>query len=158
MAKPKQDALAEQNLKNQGYQVYCPKIRVQTQHRGKMLSQVQTLFPRYLFIQLCDENQNWAPIRSTKGVLHIVRFGNHIPTVDDALIEEIRKRETQQLETQGLAQLVNGDTIRIESGPFYGHHAIFERYDADQRIIALMTIIGQPQKITLDAVQVCKNA
>ncbi|WFE68775.1 transcriptional activator RfaH [Thiomicrospira sp. R3] len=125
MTKPKQDALAEQNLTQQGYQVYSPKIKLQTPCRGKMRPQIHPLFPRYLFIQLCDENQNWAPIRSTKGVWQIVRFGNHLPTLDDAIIGQIQKQEAQQLETQGLAQLKNGDGIRIETGPFYGQQALY---------------------------------
>ena len=59
--KPQQEAVASQNLSNQGYDIFHPKAMI----KNKSVS----LFPRYLFIHLDDKNQNWTPIRSTPGVL-----------------------------------------------------------------------------------------
>lgn len=36
---------------------------------------MESLFPGYLFIQLDQLNDNWHPIRSTRGVNQLVTFG-----------------------------------------------------------------------------------
>ena len=66
--KPKQEKMASQNLINQNFEIYYPKTQIK--------NKVVALFPRYIFIQLDDQNQNLSPIRSTKGVANFVRFGN----------------------------------------------------------------------------------
>ena len=48
------------------------------------------MFPRYLFIQLDRENDNWMPIRSTIGVQNLVQFGGIAARVPDNLISDLR--------------------------------------------------------------------
>jgi len=159
MAKPKQDEIAEWNLQQQNYEVYRPKIWLRKKRRGAFVSVEESLFPRYLFVHLCDENQNWSPIRSTKGVLQIVRFGLQPARVDDALIESIRAREsiaTQHIEEAN--RLKKGQKVKVqEAGAFYGIEGLFQCYDADQRVIILMNLLGSQQPISLpkDSIEVC---
>ena len=61
--KPRQEIIAKQNLKNQGYGVFCP--------MSKINNRLEVLFPGYLFVQLNEKTQNWSPINSTK-VSHIL--------------------------------------------------------------------------------------
>jgi transcriptional antiterminator RfaH len=154
MTKPKQDALAEEHLNRQGYEVYRPKSTVHKKSRGKAVKQQESLFPRYLFIHLNDTDQSWAPIRSTKGVLQLVRFGNAPAKVSADLIQALREREQEHTAVQKAFKA--GDALRVESGPLFGLEAIFEQYDADERIIVFMNLLGQTQKVVLDAEQVEK--
>jgi transcriptional antiterminator RfaH len=158
MTKPSQDEVAEQNLKNQNYEVYRPTMVQQKKRRGKSVTVVESLFPRYLFIKLDDQNQNWGPIRSTKGVVQLVKFGHKLAEISPLIIEAIQQREAALLNQPVENTLKQGDALRVESGPFYGLQGVFEKYDADQRIIALMDILGQSQKITFDANQVQKQS
>ena len=144
MAKPRQDEVAEINLAQQGYEVYRPQSSTQ-----------QSLFPRYLFVRLCNETQTWAPIRSTKGVQHLVRFGIHPAVVKDELIEEIKQHEKATAEhIDQLSEFQAGETLRVKEGGFFGTEAIFKEVDAEKRIIVLMNILGREQEIALQAKQV----
>jgi hypothetical protein len=44
------------------------------------------MFPRYVFFRPGSAGQSIAPVRSTLGVSHVVRFGATPATVDDALV------------------------------------------------------------------------
>jgi transcriptional antiterminator RfaH len=158
MTKPKQDEVAEYNLKLQGFEVYRPQCRQVKTRRGKKITQLESLFPRYLFIKLDDEQQNWAPIRSTKGVLQLVRFGTQAAKVDEALIDQLKQQEQVALNEPSDSPYKKGDKLRVEAGAFYGLDAIFDGYDSDQRIIVLMNILGQQQKLTLPAEQLDKSS
>ena len=151
MTKPKQEALAQTHLENQGYKVFCPVMRIVKSLRGKQQSSMEPLFPRYLFIELDDINQDWSPIRSTKGVLQMVRFGRNWAKVDIEIVESLRQREAMLEQSQQNQTLFKpGEKLRVTSGPFYGLEAEFERMDQDQRVVALMNVLGQSQALTLD--------
>jgi transcriptional antiterminator RfaH len=157
MAKPKQDEVAQTNLEAQGYEVYRPLCSVNKRVRGKSVKRIESLFPRYLFIRLDDEVQNWSPIRSTIGVQQMVRFGAQAAQVDQQIIDMLQQREQQLMQqAEGKAEFESGQKLRIESGPFYGLDGVFETYDSDERIIVLMNVLGSQQKITLDRDHVIK--
>ncbi|NCN44718.1 MAG: hypothetical protein GW929_10205, partial [Thiomicrospira sp.] len=45
---------------------------------------------------------------------------------------------------------------KATSPAFYGIDMVFQSYDADERIIALMNMLGQQQKVTFDPMDVEK--
>ena len=140
--KPQQELTAAQNLVNQDYTVFHP--------QAKINNKIVALFPRYLFIQLDNQSQNWSPIHSTKGVSNFVRFGLQFAKVPDEVICCIKKRETKTANKYiDLGRFKSGDKVRVTEGAFKGCEAIFNSYNADERLILLMKIIGQMQKVVL---------
>src|SRR5215210_7146750 len=85
-AKPRQESVAQTNLVRQGYETYLPLVRQTVKRQGRRVTVVGPMFPRYLFIRLDTQSDNWAPIRSTLGVVSLVRFGQQAPQVPDALV------------------------------------------------------------------------
>ena len=75
--KPKQECRASQNLINQGLKVFLPQLFITGRDKHKKNTIVEPMFPRYLFVWLNLEQDNWHSIRSTKGVSHLVTFGDH---------------------------------------------------------------------------------
>ena len=141
--KPQQETIATHNLSNQGYTVFHPKAVI----KGK----ISSLFPKYLFIQLNDRAQNWTPIRSTKGVSNFVRFGLNFAKVPHQIIDLIKTQQQQTIDKIiDLSSHHQGDTVEIQTGTFKGQQAIFQSYNATDRVIVLLNLIGQQQKITLD--------
>jgi transcriptional antiterminator RfaH len=140
--KSKQEDIAILNLENQDFHVYCPKALI----RNKNV----VLFPGYIFIQLDKDTQNWSPIRSTKGVLYFVRFGLSYAKIPDNIIEFIK---TNQLNTAEKLKNINkfkpGDKVQITDGVFKNCIAIFKSYKSDERVILLMNLLGQQQKLTI---------
>ena len=66
-SKPRQEGVAVENLKRQGYETYLPLVRTRRRRQGQYVSLVEPMFPRYLFIHLSDQTDNWGPIRSTRA-------------------------------------------------------------------------------------------
>ena len=134
-----QEKIAEKNLVNQGYTVYSPQINL----NNKSVA----LFPRYLFIQLDNKAQNWSSIRSTKGVSNFVRFGLQFAKVPNFIISLIKAQENCSIKKMiDLSRFHKGDKLHIDQGIFKDYQGIFERYE-DDRVIALLTILNQPQEL-----------
>ena len=145
--KPQQEAVASQNLSNQGFDIFHPKAMI----KNKSVS----LFPRYLFIQLDDKNQNWTSIRSTKGVANFVKFGLKFAIVPNQIIRLIKIQQQQTIEKLiNICSHQKGDSIEIQTGAFKGQQAIFQNYNSSDRVTVLLKLIGQQQAITLDQCEV----
>lgn len=151
MSKPHKDAYAEEQLRNQGYQVYRPLAKYETVKKGKKTQIVSSLFPRYLFISMRDGIDDWGPIRSTRGIQGIVKFGLSPAKVDDAIIKEIRARENDLSErTINLGKLKVGQPVTIRKGPFDGLEGIFTTYSGEERVIILLDYLGKQTPLNIE--------
>ncbi|MEX0387218.1 transcription/translation regulatory transformer protein RfaH [Spiribacter onubensis] len=146
--KPKEDERAELHLDRQSFEVFRPKHRVRRKRQGQMRTIIESLFPRYLFIHLDDIGQNWAPIRSTRGVAGLVRWGDWIPPVPDCVVDSLRDHvdEVGCIPTPP-ADYRKGDRLLIREGPFAGHEGLFYGRKGEDRVMLLLEIMGQPQKV-----------
>ena len=149
--KPTQEDVAQANLERQGYEVYLPRVMGLRKKQGRSTKTVLPMFPRYLFIHLDNETDNWGPIRSTIGVSNMVRFGMDAARVPKQLIEEIRARENEsgviELPDKDFAQ---GDKVRITTGPFEGYEAVFSDKQAKNRVLVLLKIAENYVTMKLD--------
>ena len=153
-SKPRQDALAEQELSKQKYEVYRPLAQRLHKRRGKMLTVVESLFPRYMFIHLDNGvEDNWGPIRNTVGVGSLVRFGVHNlpPPIPEKFILALKSEEGRLGERViDLDRFHNGDSVVINNdGPFNGLQAIFQQYDGEQRSFVLLEILHKMTKLAI---------
>ena len=109
------------------------------------------MFPRYLFIHLSNETDDWRPIRSTVGVAALVKFGQEPARVPDNLIKNLQEREDAHgLQIINNINYVPGDKVRITEGPFEGYEAIFSCTAANERVIVLLKIAETYVKLKLD--------
>ena len=151
-SKPRQEHTAKDHLERQGYSVYLPLARQQLVRRQRRISTITPLFPRYLFIHLDNTSDDWSPIRSTRGVSTIVRFGYKPAQVPDALVWLIQSREN----TDGFYDLSDadfgaGDRIRIDDGPMQGYEGIFLATSGEDRVLILLNIMGREVKVKMDS-------
>lgn len=155
--KPREDDRAELNLKNQGYTCYRPVIQVQKKRNGKQVLVEESLFPRYIFVQLPDGVGNWRSLLATRGIANVVRFGELPTAIPQALIDEIKANETQLKQTETPVKgLKAGDKVRITSGPFEFLEAIYQQSKGEDRVLVLLNILQQPQLIELTPDQIDK--
>jgi transcriptional antiterminator RfaH len=149
-SKPKAETLAQNNLLAQNYTVYCPKITLN--------QKIQSLFPRYLFVYLDSEKDNFSPIHSTKGVANFVRFGVEFARISGKIIKNIQSKEVLMRDKiSHFSQFKKGEKLHIKNGAFSDCEAIFSEYNADKRVIVLLKIMGQEQKIELQPNQIEKR-
>lgn len=149
-AKPQNDAYAEAQLVNQGYQVYRPLAKRIRKRRQKLIEVIESLFPRYLFIQLDTVNDNWAPIRSTLGIAGFVKFGNNPAVVPESIIETLMLNEDELSQKAiSLDRFKQGDKVIIESGPYIGLNAVFDTYNGEERAVILLNMLNSIAKLTI---------
>jgi transcriptional antiterminator RfaH len=152
--KPRREAVAEINLRRQGYQVYYPRLLRPTRIRGRWVDRVASLFPRYLFLRLAVGGQSLAPVRSTMGVANIVRFGSDYTIVPDVVVENLRLRaepETGLHRLQGYAPFEQGSNVRVVAGVFDGLEGVFQRESSDERVVLLLKLLGRETLVQLPA-------
>lgn len=152
-SKPRQEKGAFFNLSRQGYTVYFPQILRKS--RGKQTIATQPAFPRYLFIRLSYETDNWSYIRSTRGVSNLVRFGDYPARVPDGLIAALRGMENEQ----GIRELYEpafqpGDHVRIAHGALKGYEAIFQASAGSERVRLLLDAVGTHARLEIDESQI----
>ncbi|KAI2689526.1 transcription/translation regulatory transformer protein RfaH [Pseudomonas sp. TNT3] len=149
--KPRQDSRAEENLTRQAFKCYRPTQQVERIQRGRRITSLESLFPGYLFIQLDQINDNWHPIRSTRGVNQLVTFGKQPISVADELIDQLKHRLQNQLsETpKGSITLEPGDRVRINSGTYKELEAIFLSHDGAERIVILLQLLHREQTLSV---------
>jgi transcriptional antiterminator RfaH len=150
--KPRQEHLAQENLERQGYSTYLPLIRNIRRRLGNRHYTDEPFFPRYMFIRLNTLTDNWAPIRSTIGVINLVRFGQWPTPVPDNLIQQIRDKANPDTGLHEIERELNkGDRVRILDGPLMGYEGIFLAPSGQERVLVLMEIMGKQARLKVDA-------
>lgn len=150
-SKPKDEKVAQENLERQGYESYLPLILGRSKKRGKTTKSIQPMFPRYLFIHLSEQTDDWGPIRSTLGVSSLIRFGITPAKVPDTLITSLKKNENSQgIHERPTKMLSPGDKLLIIEGPFEGYEATLFSKKSDDRVIVLLKIAENFVKVKLE--------
>jgi transcriptional antiterminator RfaH len=154
--KPRQESVARTNLTRQGYEIYLPLTREQRRRRGRRTTVVAPLFPRYLFIHLDRQTDNWGPIRSTLGVVSLVKFAHAPSPVPDDLILALYAREGADGMLPPAAPLLRrGSRVRILDGSLAGYEGIFLASSGRDRVVILLDIMGKHARtlVAADAVE-----
>jgi transcriptional antiterminator RfaH len=139
----RQEDRALEHLQRQGFECYRPLYEKERVQRGHKRFEILGLFPGYLFIRLNRNYDNWTPIRSTRGVIQIVRFNDFPLPVADGIIEQIRRRiEGQPIR---VPYLKSGDHVVITEGSFSGIEAIFVFSAGEERVMLLLNILQSEQ-------------
>lgn len=158
--KVKEEFRALENLQAQGFEVFLPTCQVQRKLQGKIKLATEPLFSRYLFIRLSDVSSNWFPIRSTRGVSQLLRFGaSSEPVVlPDLIIDCLKERCAKE---EPLHELFNsGEMLEITQGPFKEFMGFFEKLktlsDGTSRALLLVEVLGSTQRLHVELAQLRK--
>jgi|SRR5690606_2122855 len=135
--KARQEFRAREHLENQSFRTYLP---VLTRKSGKD----EALFPGYIFLAASDSEEALGVVRSTRGVLGFVRFGEELATASEALIDDLRMLEAH---FRDVPRFLPGQELLCKSGPFAGLRAIFECESGEERCIVLMNILNSPRAV-----------
>ncbi|MCP1647234.1 transcription/translation regulatory transformer protein RfaH [Pseudomonas nitroreducens] len=142
--KPRQDFRALEHLQHQGYECLLPTRQIERLRNGQWNHQEEPLFPGYLFIELDTLQDNWMPIRSTRGVSQIVRFGSIPLPVPNHIISGLRYRD-QPLEQE----LQPGDKVIVDWSGTKGMEAIFLAKDGTERVLLLLNVLQREVQVSV---------
>lgn len=146
--KPRQETIAQINLEQQYYSVYLPKVEVKRRRLGIYTQVIEPMFPRYLFVNLQQGVDNWMPIRSTRGVASIVRFGGVPAAVPTPLVTLIQQNEQQhQHEKEVMQRFKKGDRVKILDPAWDHYQAIFQATTSKKRVSVLLELLGSKTEV-----------
>lgn len=148
--KPRQEAVAEANLVRQGFAVYLPRFKVLKRVRRIQVLRLEPMFPQYLFFRPADENQSIAPVRSTIGILGVVRFGIEPALMSPDRLDAIRSLESRQNECSAvqLSGIQPGCRVVVVEGPLAGLDGLVSAVSA-KRVEVLMHLLGSDTRVVL---------
>lgn len=142
---------AIENLDRQGFESYCPRVRVRIRHARQQKEVLRPLFRGYLFVRQPPPGKSWRTIHSTFGVRSVIQFGEQVAVLQDAFIQSLKEREQNGAIPSQINALKVGQSVRITEGPFDGLIArIIEMKDAD-RLTVLMSMLGGAVRVRLDS-------
>lgn len=147
--KPRQDGIAVVNLQRQGFTPYSPQIDVQGPALGAP-ARTEPLFPGYVFLHVDPEIQSIAPVRSTKGVLRFVRFGEEYACASQAVIDRIECNLALYARRASAASaLRKGERIKINGSGFSDIDAIFCSPCGATRALILLNVLGRDTQMSV---------
>jgi transcriptional antiterminator RfaH len=158
--KSRQERLAHENLQRQGYETYLPLTQRNRRRSGRYYKTTEALFPRYLFVRLDCENDNWAPIRSTYGVCGLVQFGGLPAMVPAELVSMLRVQDDEfGIQKIPADEIKPGDRVMIIEGPLTGYQGVYQQRKSTERVSVLLDIVGNFTEVTLSKhdLQIAEN-
>lgn len=149
-AKPRQETEAAAQLTRQNYDVYLPTFSRWRKTKGIWTQTEEALFPRYLFARPTHPEQGIGPMRSTRGVSALVRFGHEPARLPSAIVDAIRAETQRVAELQACSRspFAEGEAVAIVDGPLAGLNGIVAR-SVQERVIVLIELLGKTQRLAV---------
>ncbi len=158
--KPKHEHIAAANLERQfGLDVFLPRLRLEKLTRRGLVKQVEPLFPCYLFVN-CVIADRIADLQHASGVSKILRFGEKIPPVADAVIKELQLHFGTDDTLVVTNHITPGDEVTVTEGAFAGLDAlVLKNLPARKRVQILLEVLGRPTPVEVrwDSLLLKKN-
>jgi transcriptional antiterminator RfaH len=138
---------------------YWPRLFKKVKGRCGTTRQVEKpMFPGYLFVRFGVHTPNWQRIFTSPGLRPIntlLCINGHYATLPEDAMAKIGRTENalrlQENLPRKLMPFKQGETVRIEEGPFCGFYAEVSDLDDQGRIGLLMEILGRVSRIYIPA-------
>ena len=154
LCKPRREAVAEANLRNQGFDVYLPRMIGLRRRAGRWEQRIEPLFPRYLFLNAGEGGPGLAPVRSTLGVSDLVRACGAPVRVPPGVVEALRDAADPHTGCHRFgfrdAPFAAGARARFAAGPLAGLEGVFEMASGDERVIVLLELLGKTNRVIVN--------
>jgi transcription antitermination factor NusG len=142
--KPKKEFHVEKVFQEAGLRVYNPKTREE--------ARVKPFFTGYQFV-FFDYPAQYKLVKYARGVRMIVGNEHGPIPIDEAWIEEIRRREVDgfiELLKYGLEPAL-GDEIEVAAGPLKGLRGVFQASLSDQdRVLILLNCVSYQGRLMIE--------
>jgi len=159
-SKPRKEEFLLDQLRANGFEAYCPFVRVTTVN--PRARKIRPYFPGYVFLNVDLGQSKTSTLQWMPGATGFVSFDGIPARVPDELVPTLRQR-VDAIEADGgelFHGLKTGDTVRIVEGPFAGYEAIFDaRLPGSERVRVLLKLRQQRRQmpVELSAGQIQRN-
>jgi transcriptional antiterminator RfaH len=149
--KPNAHRIATRNLLRQGCQVFMPLLKLTRRTGNRFISNVSPLFPGYLFLGLDPDGQStWRSLNSTLGVSRIISHSGKYRALPLSLIDELQNCCDPDGIFQTKRQIIKGDQVKIQKGPFAEFVATVDHLEPNARVWVLIELLGQKSQISVN--------
>jgi len=142
---------AQVNLENQGFRTFMPKRHKTVRHARKLRTVESPFFPRYLFVVLDLDRDQWRSVNGTFGVSRLVMRGELPEPVPRGVVETL----LASADPRGILHLADrlkvGSPVRMLAGPFAERLAMLEHLDDLGRVRVLVDMLGRKVSISTAA-------
>lgn len=141
---------AENQLRRQGFQTFLPQQLKNVKHARKLMQVRRAVFPGYVFVAVDVQRHRWRSINGTFGVSCLIMAGERPLPVPQGIVERL----VDYLDERGLCRLdrdlVEGQSVRVTSGPFSDFIGRLASLDDKGRVRVLLEMLGGEVMTTLD--------
>ncbi len=154
--KPRAHFIARENLKRQGFEVFLPLLSKTTRKRQKFVNNTTPLFPGYLFIGTSLNEVSWKSINATRGVAKAVTLDGKYRNINPEIIQGLKSRCDAMGIIQHVDEVVSGDRVKIERGPFANFICLVDKIVDNQRAWVLIEILHQQTRANVAIFDISK--
>ena len=127
----------QENLQNQNFDYYHPKILV---FRNHLVPKEEYLFPGYVFINANIDR--YQKIKYTKGIINVLKFNNNIAVLNNSEIAQLKKIEKKSFVSPIKQKVFVGQKAKILDGPLKGLLISVASMPEKDRIDVFINILG----------------
>jgi transcriptional antiterminator NusG len=171
---------ASENIRKAGYDVYCPRRRVEVKNRRThtYTTRESALMPRYVFVGLPQDDRSIFNVRGCDGVECIlgvngrpVRISaDHVEAIylaevdmqfDDTRAARNHRREEVACERKNAKNLFSSGTTVIvtdKRSPFSSFGAVVDQVTKTGRVVTLIDLLGRMTPVVFEARQLSPAA
>ncbi len=136
--------------------VVVPKQKITEIKEGKKRTRKQKLFPGYVFVKACLEDDLWYLIRDTSGIGDFLGSGQKPIAMAESEVRKVLDiMEEKEEAPQVHIDLNRGDTVKITSGPFENFDGVVDEVIPSKGVVRVMvTIFGRSTPVDLEYWQI----
>lgn len=157
MTRPGYSFLAEAHLREQGFEVFNPKIKVERIRRGRRLAPlIRQYLPGYIFVRFDAATDCWYPVNWTRGVRRLISAAPDRPIpIRSLVIQLLQERCDGEFvipceADRALHWLQIGRTVRISKGAFEGRTGRISWTSGD-RVRVILSFLGSTRPVEVHA-------
>jgi transcription elongation factor/antiterminator RfaH len=145
---PQREALAAEQLENQGFEVFFPR-RVRTvRHARRLQTRLISYFPGYIFVALDLDRQQWRAINGTWGVQRLITAGDKPARIPALFIAGLRALADAEGVMGAVSEFNSGDQVQVLAGPFADLIGTLDRTEGTARVRVLFSVLGGVVPVT----------
>lgn len=150
---PAKEKIVAEQLQCAGLLVFLPQRLRTFRHARREWISASPLFPRYLFVLLDNSLAGWRMINTTRGVSHLVTFGERPAPVPRGVIEALVAATENGL-VSFKRFLEPGQSVRFLAGPFADQLGTLQRLDSSGAVKVLVDIMGRSVEVSCPQIQI----
>ena len=152
--KPFKEAYVQMQLAScTSIKTYCPQMKTPKKYLRRGQTQVEPVFPGYVFVRLDPRTQIFQ-LRRLHGYNALLSFDGRPARVPDELIRDFRRKAGSRgyIVYRPATTLEVNDPVQVVDGAFRGHTGLFLNYQGGaERVCLLMDFMNSRLRMELPA-------